>query len=165
MAEPTTFTQEEHIELLADYEEAERQIVELKKRPTVEEHERKVAEFTDQIADNEKEITQLRDEAKKSDDLSQESELAVIALRQDVLDAYADAASLDKYQRDTDEGYIKVKEQVEETDSLMRLINKRRHYEIRGNITGGRRSRTGAEPSKAPEKDPPFGYPGSDAYQ
>ncbi|MYF53658.1 MAG: hypothetical protein F4039_08990 [Gammaproteobacteria bacterium] len=157
--------QEDYDEVSQALDAALAENLELKKNPTREEFDSKIDEMTAQIADSEKELTEVRSKLKENEDTLEEIPLAITSLRKDALDAFADAAGLSHYERDSNEEYQSFKESIESTDSIVRLINKRRHYETRNKaVNGGRKMYSREEDNEKVETPAPVGFPTQDAY-
>ena len=164
MGDEKTVLQEDYDQLSKELNEALSRVVELEKRPTREDYDATVNDMTTQIADVEKELAEVRSELKDSSDNLDEIPVAVAALRKDALDAFADASGLSTYERDSSEEYQAFKDSIEGTDSLMRLINKRRHYELRNRSTNGGRKMYSREEEQKTEKPAPVDFPTEGAF-
>lgn len=155
-------TEEEYNELLDDIQTAETRVTELedqlKARVDPDKVDEEVERLTEQIRESEEELTELRNELTESESKVEEIDVAVISLREDALDAFATAAGLTKYDRDTDEKYIAFKSRVDATDSILSLIRTRKHYSMRHTATDGRRSMRETDSDKVEEAPKPFGY-------
>ena len=162
-------TIEEYNEVVDDLQEAKATITELEKRPTVEEVDEKVDALNTELEAKDAEIVTLKEASDGAQEISDEYELGLKLLRQDVLDEYAKEQGLSRYGRENDEGYTDVKKSVDKIESIGALIRKRRRYSSEPVNNGGgkttRRSHvTDLDETSEKNHVPVPGTPGAGAY-